>query len=129
MYEEMNKKLCFYRLLYDNSIVKMSSKCLQQSKQKALVETLTSLMGEHQQSILIQTVELFFIEAMQGSQDVNSSHMFSRNTEVTVFVEEFLYVYRHCFNVYHKFLLKGHKIVLKHHNSGCNNMLIVEKTV
>lgn len=33
----------------------------------------------------------------------------------------------YCFDVDHKFLPKGHKIVMTHHKPGCNNMLIVEE--
>lgn len=65
---------------------------------------------------------------VQGNQDVNSSHMFSRNIEITVFLctRISLCVY-YCFDVHYKFLLKGHKIVLKHHNPSCNNTLTVQK--
>lgn len=104
---------------------------LQPSTQSGQAERNCSLEGrltrEHKQSALKQW-HCFSWKLGQGDQDVNCNHMFSRNIEGSVFPcrRISLCVY-YCFDVHHKFLRKGHKIVMTHHKPSCYNTLTVSE--
>lgn len=86
------------------------------------------LMGEYKQSTLYKWQHCFPNKLEGGTADVNPGHMSHSNSEVTAFLcgGMSLCVYD-CFDVHHKFLLKGHQIVTTHQKSGCNNMLMIHK--
>lgn len=66
-----------------------------------------------------QTVALFFMEAAATCLAEILKWLFlCRRISSCVY---------YCFDVHHKFLPKGHKIVMTHHKPGCNNMLTVEE--
>lgn len=96
-----------------------------QARQRETAALEGKLTREHKQSALTQW-HCFSWRLVQGNQDVNCNHMFSRNIEGTVFLGRriSLCVY-YCFDVCHKFLHKGHKIVMTHHKPSCYNTLTV----